>query len=194
MGHTETANPFAQHYLELQALSPVEDVNPPSTITKTNTGILLTFPVILIILLFIGVFGWQLYTRIKYLNRILMILGFGLIVGSIPLTVNMLNSRSTEMATKAKYDFTPQTIIVDAVTTTGFTVSWKTKVPTLGAVKISTLITMNQDVMVLREAKANLSHTFTLTGLKPGTTYFFELYSDVWYHYQGQPISITTQK
>lgn len=188
---SSTADPFVQRYLEIQALKPTQDNNglndpPPSSF-------MLTLPIMFVIILFIGVFGWQFYRRLKELNRLLILLVIGLIAGSIPLTVNLLNTRSTEIETKARYDYTPQTIMVTTVAKTSFTISWKTKVPTIGAIKTAASVDMKSGVLVEREAQTSLTHTITVPNLKPNTTYYVELFSDsLWYNNNGQPIIIKT--
>jgi hypothetical protein len=182
------------HYLEIQALSAVDSNLPPENTTTTNQATFF-FPIFFIIILFIGVFGWQFYTRLKDLNRILMILVIGLIVGMVPLTVNVLNSRSTNSATKASIDFTPQTVIVADVASTSFRITWRTQVPTLGAVKLSTSRDMRSDLVILRDPQKLLVHSHALNQLKPGTVYYIQLFSDsVWYQQNNQPIMVVTAR
>jgi uncharacterized membrane protein len=193
MGLVYASHPIGNHFQEIQALTVIDSNLPPENLNTPNQAAFF-FPIFFFILLCIGVFGWQFYSRLKDFSRILMVLAVGLVLGMVPLTVNILNSRSTNTLTKAVTDFTPQRVILEEVGPNEYRLSWRTQVPTYGAVKLSTARDMKTNTSIIKDGRMNLVHSHTLTQLKPGITYYIEILSDTrWYNHQGQPIIITAK-
>lgn len=186
-----------QHYLQIQALSPAQDHQDPISATSTESfWILSSSNMSLLIIGIIGIFllgfTWLLYSQIKDYHKLFTVMTVGVLIGGMALVVNSV-SQTTQTVTRAKFDSTPQNLIVSEVTHDSFSISWQTPSPTLGGIIIGTLADGSDRRFLFQSRQANRNHRINVTELVPGTRYYVKIFSDgVIFDDSGQHIKVTT--
>jgi hypothetical protein len=137
-------NTLAAHYLQVQALTPENPAAIAETteisqnfIAQTLAGGGLPLSIaIFFILLTIGIMA-LLITRVHDINKILTVMFLALVTSTIPYGTQLVTEQAT-IQTKASLTEIPKQVVVSDVTATGFTVTWRTDDPNLGAIRYRT--------------------------------------------------------
>lgn len=191
MPHAQAYDAFTAHYLEIQTLTPISN-QAAGNLSSSLTPIPSWFPLMLIFCLAVIGFGVFMVKRYHRFSPIITVLVIGFLVGTLPLGINLLKHR-TELDTTAQKETTPQAVVINRLDSRSLVVSWSTKVPTYGAVRLSPDPQMDSDLTVIRESNAGLTHNVNLAELNPQATYYLEIFSDsIWYDNHGQPLIVST--
>jgi hypothetical protein len=190
MDSNQSANPFAQHYMEISALDPTGQ-SPVLPMAATKPGLFIGLPIMIFFGVFIAAFAIIFYKRMRHLRTVLAVFVFALILGALPLAMQSMGQKS-EMSIKANPLNTPTNFIVSSVTPTGFVIAWETSQPTSGAIKITQDPSFKTGVRVYNDGQPKDYHRLVILNLIPGGTYHLEVLADTqWYNHAGQPIAIT---
>lgn len=179
---------YRQHYLQIQALTPVQTTNPTHPTLPSSPVFSITY---LPIFLFISVIVAGIYLSIKQKSSSLInTLKLALLVGIIPVSLAYLSSK-VYIQSKASTQHTPQNITVTFSSPSTSVVTWQTHAKSLGAVQLTSSdgsLTTPSD-----NYHRTTNHKVFLSRLKPNQTYSIYIFSEGnWFDNQGQPIQLQT--
>ncbi|OGV94932.1 hypothetical protein A3A66_03890 [Microgenomates group bacterium RIFCSPLOWO2_01_FULL_46_13] len=186
---------IGEYYLAVQALTPAEKTSVPVMTEPAVKSSGLPFGmwslIVFVTVLFLGMVT-LMATKTRNLKRLLMVLTAALITAVVPLGLD-LTLKPTSVTIRAGAELVPKNLVVDEVTQTGFTVRWETGVPVIGTVRLGTDGQTFPRTHVEAGGAKTTVHKLTLTQLRPGETYYFEVLSHTtWYNDGGQPLRVET--
>ncbi len=166
-------------------------IEEPDTLLPPAFSPLVSYaPFILFFALFISAFGIQLMHRIRDARRIIAAFAIAFFAASIPTVLTVMQQRSVSQ-THAGPDEIPRNIQVIDNTESTVIVKWSTDTEKIGAVRLSRdQNSFDDSVMYIADNGTEVKdHSVTLTDLKPGSQYQFEVFSgSAWYDHNGTPI------
>ncbi len=189
---------LSQHYLQIQALTPVSGAEPvtiensdlqSSTLQQYTSSIVIVF----IGMLVVGSIG-LLITKTRYINKLVLVLFIAFVTSIIPITMHSL-SQQQSVQTQADNDHIPTNVKVTQVTATSFSVLWDTSDYTVGTIRIWDALGNMKYNQIFSEPEGGqiYKHVIVIKDLVPNTSYNFEILSGgEWYNNRGKPLQITT--
>ncbi len=186
-------NPFAQHYLEIQALDPTstQEVIPP---VSEPTTVSLAWPVVLVIAFICALIGYMWYAHKRSVQALMVAFVGILMISALSLGVNRISTPQSNTI-HADGSPTPASLIINKLSNNGFTFTWKTSEPTSGAVKISNNSSMTDFVMVYTDSSISTDHHIVINSLDPTKTYYAQVLSNsTWFDHNGSPIILVLQE
>lgn len=191
--HAAPSN-FSQHYLQVQALTPVSETTASAPTASTISVSVVTYPLLIFIsILTIGFIAF-LASRLKNKSYLGNTLKLALVLAIVPLGLAVVGIQ-TQLTSKAGPDEIPISVSVNQVTSTGFQVEFFTKSASNTAARVSSTQDMKSIIMTRSESidKKSSRHQFIFKLLSPNTTYYLEIYSEgIWYQDNGHPLTIRT--
>lgn len=183
------------YYLQIQALTPVNETSSSAAIQTSDLPIQLPFLTVVIFLtvLVIGAFA-LLITKSHQLNKMLVLLVLALTTSAIPMALQLVSAPASYQS-QANVALTPRLVTVTAVTQYSFTISWTTDKPDIGSVRLVQLGAPAFSGLVVSEPTQvpSKQHALSPTNLVPGATYQVSILSGPqWYDNGGIPIIIHT--
>jgi len=200
MANTNPDLSIAHHYLQVQALTPVESTNgsAPSIKEPISSGIFslryTTISIIIFMVLLSGGVISLIITRVRDLNKILMIMTIAALTSAIPLATSLV-SNQTRLQSKAGPGDAPKNLVIYNVTSTDFVIKWETDKEEASVIRLRTTPQIGPTTKIISEKAGyeTYTHIITVTDLIPNTIYYLEVLSGGnWYNHNSQPIQITT--
>jgi hypothetical protein len=194
MDESNPLNPFAQHYLEIQALDPAHQQTVQPEPQQQSNFSLVGWPIVLIAAFIFASVGYIWYARKRSMQALVISLVGVLMISGISLGVNQVTSpQSTSI--QADSAVTPTSVVVNKVSNNGFTISWQTNKETSGAVRLSTSNNMQELVTVYTDPTIGTHHQITISNLDPNRSYYAQVLSDsVWFDHNGSPITLSLKE
>lgn len=195
---TTTGTTLADHYLQVQALTPHSGISAAIPLKKAPSpdlplNITLTQAAIFFVLLLIGALGLY-FARARRGSAIMALITLAFIASALPVSMYIIN-RQTHLSSQAVPASTPKNVIVDQTTQTSFRLRWVTDAPEVGVVRVRQTPENGPLNRIISEPEGVdiYTHVLELNNLTPATTYYFEVLSaGVWYDNQGQPLMVKT--
>lgn len=191
---------LAQHYLQVQALTPQSGapVIPPNVATQSTFfpfGLSMVQVALIGCFLLMGIIA-LLIALVQDMKKVIVILVIGFTTLAIPLSITIAN-RTTRIESHAGPEYTPKNVIVSNVLPFGFTVKWDTDRPGVGVVRVRKKTDPDNFSRIYSETESGdiYKHVIKVTELTAATDYDMEILSGgVWYDNQGVPLQVTTPK
>lgn len=127
-------------------------------------------------------------------NFILSIIGVLLVIFALLFSFYYRDIIISSLSHAGGYVCEPLDLTISDLGTTSFTVSWKTAKNCLGSVKYGASIDdLNMIEVGERRHISRMEHVVTIEDLRPGSVYYFVIYSDgTNYGIEGSPIILST--